>query len=276
MFNFNIMLIRFFINELKEQYQITFGKLEPEFENILVWAGNSILEIISKTDALYHNLEHTMLVTLAGQEIIRGKQLKEGGISPQEWLNYIIALLAHDVGYVKGILQDDKAGKYSTGLENSFVNLEKGSTDASLTPYHVDRSIQFIYERFEKVKYLDVDIIASFIEMTRFPIPKDGNHKETKTLRGLTRAADLIGQLGDPDYFKKIPALFYEMQEVKTTNNANYMAPYDLKSNYASFYWENVSPYIQDALCYLNMTAEGRTWIAQLHSHVFDAEHGKL
>ncbi len=42
------------------------------------------------------------------------------------------------------------------------------------------------------------------------------------------------------------------------------------------FYWETVSPYIQDALCYLNMTAEGKMWIAQLHSHVFDAEHGKI
>lgn len=276
MLNFNVMLVRFFINELKEQYQVTFGKLEPEFENILMWAGNSILEIISGTDALYHNLEHTMLVTFAGQEIIRGKQLKEGGISPQEWLNFILALLTHDVGYVRGILKNDKNGKFDTGVNDVLITLEKGSTDAALTAYHVDRSIQFVYERFEKVKYLDVDVITSYIEMTRFPIPNDNIHKDTKTLKGLTRAADLIGQLGDPDYLKKTPALFYEMQEAKSNSKVTYMNPYDLKKSYAKFYWETVSPYIQDALSYLRMTPEGKMWIAQLHAHVFDAEHERI
>ncbi|MFH0734419.1 MAG: metal-dependent phosphohydrolase [bacterium] len=276
MLNFNILLIRPFINELKEQYQITFGILEPEFENILVWAGNSILEIISGTDALYHNVEHTMLVTLAGQEIIRGKHLKEGGITPQDWLNFIISLLCHDVGYVRGILKNDKKGCYDSGVKNKLITLEKGSTDAALTAYHVDRSKQFVFDRFEKVKYLDVDTIASYIEMTRFPIPADAAHSDTKSLEGLTRAADFIGQLGDPNYLRKTPALFYEMQEAKNNSSVTYLNPYDLKISYAKFYWDVVSPYIKDALVYLNLTPEGKQWIAQLHSQVFDAEHQRL
>ena len=37
---------------------------------------------------------------------------------------------------------------------------------------------------------------------------------ELMNLAGLARAADLIGHLGDPEYLHKIPALFYEFEEL--------------------------------------------------------------
>ncbi len=46
-----------------------------------------------------------------------------------------------------------------------------------------------------------------------------------------------------------------------------------LRKSYASFYWEQVNPFIQDALTYLRLTEDGKQWIANMHSHVFDAEH---
>jgi hypothetical protein len=46
-----------------------------------------------------------------------------------------------------------------------------------------------------------------------------------------------------------------------------------MRRDYAKFYWEVVSPYIQDALAYLRVTQEGKQWVANLHSHVFDIEH---
>jgi hypothetical protein len=52
-----------------------------------------------------------------------------------------------------------------------------------------------------------------------------------------------------------------------------YNAPNDLRKKYASFYWNGVSPYIQDALLYLRLSEDGKQWIANMHSHVFDAEH---
>ena len=33
------------------------------------------IECIGNSDALYHNVEHTMLVTLAGHDILRGRAL---------------------------------------------------------------------------------------------------------------------------------------------------------------------------------------------------------
>jgi hypothetical protein len=48
----------------------------------------------------------------------------------------------------------------------------------------------------------------------RFPVPADDGHRETKTEAGLVRAADLIGQLADPFYPRKLNALFHELDEI--------------------------------------------------------------
>ena len=60
--------------------------------------------------------------------------------------------------------------------------------------------------------------------MTRFPIPKgDSFYQDTVNYRGLVRASDLIGQLGDPQYLKKQPALFYEFSELGINDKFGYL-----------------------------------------------------
>ena len=49
-------------------------------------------------------------------------------------------------------------------------------------------------------------------------------------------------------------------------------APADLIDSYPRFYWDNVSPHIQLAIRYLNITSSGRQWIASLYANVFRAE----
>ena len=39
-----------------------------------------------------------------------------------------------------------------------------------------------------------------------------------------------------------------------------------------TFHWNSVAPYIQSAIRYLHVTANGRQWIANLYSNVFRAE----
>ena len=62
--------------------------------------------------------------------------------------------------------------------------------------------------------------IARSIELTRFPVPDDDDHAETDTEAGLVRAADLIGQLGDPLYPRKLNALGYEFAEIGVKSKA--------------------------------------------------------
>jgi hypothetical protein len=47
----------------------------------------------------------------------------------------------------------------------------------------------------------------------------------------------------------------------------------DLVDLYSRFYWNSVSPHIQLAIRYLNVTSSGRQWIANLYSNVFRAEY---
>lgn len=273
------IIINHFVSQLQNAYQRTYSNLEPEIGNIVGWTGRLALEIIANSNALYHNLEHTVMVTLAGQAIIEGKHLAEGGVTPQDWLHYTIALLCHDIGYVRGILRCDEGYRYATGVGNETILLPEGGTDIALTPFHVDRSKQFVRERFGEgaleitKRIIDVDRIADYIEMTRFPPPTDEAYADTIGYGGLTRAADFIGQLGDPNYLRKSPALFYEFEETHANEQLGYASPADLSRDYAHFFWDVVSPYIQDAIKYLEMTQEGKQWIANLYAHVFTAEH---
>jgi hypothetical protein len=58
---------------------------------------------------------------------------------------------------------------------------------------------------------VDSDRICGAIELTRFPVPEEEDYAETDTEAGLLRAADLIGQSGDPLYARKLNALFNEL-----------------------------------------------------------------
>ncbi len=270
----NIVIGRF-VEEIKTAYIRTYGNAYPDLVDVLKWTGILALENIANSDNLYHNVEHTVMVTLVGQEILRGKHLTEGGVTPQDWLHYIMALLCHDIGYVKGICRQDKNGEYATGAGGQTVPISSDGTNASLAPYHVDRGKQFVRERFggRLIADVDAEIIMTYIEMTRFPVPDDDFYKDVREFPGLTRAADFIGQLGDPNYLRKIPALFYEFEEMGTNAAMGYKSPGDMRKNYAKFYWKVVRPYIQEGLKYLRKTHEGKQWISNLHSHVFTVEH---
>ena len=275
MINFHQMMIDYLVRELQKAYQQTYSLMEPQYANICEWTGRLALENLANSDMLYHNVEHTIMVTLVGQLILKGKHISEGGITPRDWMHYTMALLCHDIGYVRGVCQADRPGEYATGIGDQTVKISDEGTDAALTPYHVDRSKLFVYERFGKNTLVDVDadVIASYIEITRFPVPDDPLHQDTCGLGGLLRAADFIGQIGDPDYLRKIPALFYEFVETGAHERIGYQSPGHMRRTFTKFYWNSVVPYTQDAVRYLNITQEGKQWVANLYSHVHRVEH---
>lgn len=278
MFNPAEILIDAFGEQLRAGYRRMYGGLKSDYEDIICWASSMSLENIANSDALYHNAEHTILVTIVGQEILRGKHMKDGGITPEDWLLFIISLLCHDIGFVKGVCRADRRelNQYATGKGDEMVTLPDGCSDASLNPYHVDRGKLFIRERFNQHKLIDPEVIARNIELTRFPVPADDDHKDTKNFPGLLRAADLIGQLSDPRYLRKSVALFYEFEELGLNKVLGYKSPGDLRHNYPKFYWRNVHPFLKDSLRYLSLSQFGKQIIANLHSHVFVVEHNMV
>lgn len=273
MFNTTTLVIDAFVEQLQQEYKRAYGQLKQEYANIIAWAGRMSLENIANSDALYHDVHHTIMVTLVGQEILKGKHLREGGVSPQDWLHFVLALLCHDIGYLRGICHGDRDGHYATGHGDTAVTVPPGSTDAAMTPYHVDRGQLFVYERFGGHQIIDAEVVAANIERTRFPVPDDTDHSATDDYPGLVRTADLIGQLADPNHGRKFPALFYEFQETGVNLKLGYKTPDDLRVGYPGFYWGSVTPYIQDGLRHLRVTEEGKQWIANLYAHVFAIEH---
>src|SRR6266566_4097850 len=203
---------------LSSDMQQRFGSSNARLTELVPYVARLALECIGNSDALYHNVEHTMLVTLAGRDILRGRAL----LAPTKATDYahlIVACLLHDVGYVPGILKDDHAEGYVVDAAGGRVQLPRGASAAALL-----------------------------------------------------RAADLIGQLGDPHYLRKANALYYEFEEAGLNRQLGYGSPADLVDRYPQFYWNSVSPRIETAIRYLNVTASGRQWIANLYSNVFRAE----
>ena len=148
--------IEAFVKELRDGYRRTWGDVEPETPSIISWAATTALEVISQSDALYHDLEHTIHVTLVGQELLRGQHIRNGGVSPSDWLQAIVSLLCHDIGYVRGVCRRDAGLVCATGRGDETVALPEGSTDAALTPYHVERGGLFVEERFGRAPRIDV------------------------------------------------------------------------------------------------------------------------
>ena len=268
------LTINAFCSHLENHYNINYGETEIPFGEIASWAARLSLENIANSDMLYHNLEHTVMVTSAGLSILHGKQLIDGGVSPNDWLHCTLSMLFHDIGYRKGICRDDTNDTFVISDTGETVSFPETTTDAVLSPYHVDRSKIFVHERFEQnMRNIDAGRIAEYIEKTRFPVPADEPPGDANDLGTLTRAADMVGQLGDPNYLTKIPALYYEFEELGWNKKFGYLRPGDLRREYANFYWEHANPHIKPVEHYLKATQEGRQWLANLHAHIFNVEH---
>ena len=181
-----------------------FGSSDAGLTELIPLAARLALECIGNSDALYHNVEHTMLVTLAGYDIMQGRALLMP-TDASDFAHIIIACLLHDIGYVRGILTGDGPDGYVVDGKGGKTKLPRGASDAALMPYHVDRSKLFVMDRLANSGVVDAARIARAIEFTRFPPLESGGNDEQDGL--LLRAADLIGQLGDPHHLRKANAI---------------------------------------------------------------------
>ena len=232
-----------------------FGATHANLIAVIPSAARLALECIGNSDALYHNVEHTMLVTLVGYDILKGRSLITS-TSASDYAHLIVACLFHDIGFVRGILTGDGEDGYVIDADGGKVKLLRGSSDAALMPYHVERSKLFVMDRIGKSHLLDAARISRAIEFTRFPIPEVDDQLDEEG--SLARAANLIGQLGDPNCLRKANALYYEFEEIGFNKQLGYTSPAELMDLYPQFYFNNVSPYLQTAIRYLNVTSSGR------------------
>ena len=194
---------------IANDFRRLFGSAHQDKAERLDAAARMALECLGKSDALYHNVEHTFLVTLVGRDILHGRMLTER-LEPDDYSHLIVACLLHDIGYVRGILTGDGKDRFVVDGSGATVTLQRGASDAALAPYHVDRSKLFVMDRLAGSPLLDAARVAHAVELTRFPVCQPSANEPGDREGRLVQAADLIGQLGDPLYLKKANALFHD------------------------------------------------------------------
>ena len=272
MFNPTAVVAASFGDHLAETYLQYFSGRKAGYASYINGCARLTLERLGNSDALYHNAEHTMMVTLVGQQIIRG-QLVTRALQAEDWLHFIVALLVHDIGYTRGICLGDTETDVIINADGEKVCPPRGASDAFLAPYHIDRGKLYVKQRFSQSDIIDEDRIAAALEYTRFPVPEDPAYQSTNSEPALVRAADLIGQIADPFYHRKIGGLYQEFVETGFAQQLGYETPMDLMEQFPQFFWQQVQPLIGSALGHLEQTMEGKQWVAQLYNHVFQVSH---
>ncbi|PPR78125.1 MAG: hypothetical protein CFH01_01167 [Alphaproteobacteria bacterium MarineAlpha2_Bin1] len=230
------------------------------------------LSVLEKSSAAYHNVEHTSLVTQCGLDIIEAISLQIGKLNSEDLTSYIVALLCHDIGYVRGICKQDEKNRQIISLDGKFVEIEDYKTDASLTPYHVERGKIFVEERISEFPLVNVEKVKEFISETTFPVPNKERTNETGSFydyAACVQAADLIGQMGDPKYISKLSKLFLEFKETGAAKMMKITSPVDLKDTYPQFFWSSVYEHIKDHINILEQSPRGKKWITSLYKNVF-------
>src|SRR6266851_6160761 len=141
-------------NFLARDFRKIFGSACDDWAERIGSAARSTIECLARSDALYHNYEHTLQVTMVGRDILHGMMVHQR-IEPEDYGHLIAACLFHDIGYVRGVLSGDTETEFIIDPDGTKIVLPRGASDAALAPYHVDRSKLFVFERFEKSPILD-------------------------------------------------------------------------------------------------------------------------
>src|SRR5271156_6199069 len=155
---------------LTKDFRKIFGSGHDDMAERLGALARSTVECLGRSDALYHNLEHTVLVTMVGRDILRGRMMCER-VEPADYDHLIVACLLHDIGYVRGVVKGDSETEFVVDQSGKKVSLPRGASDASLAPYHIERSVLFAQERLGTSPTLDAARVVRAIEFTRFPAP---------------------------------------------------------------------------------------------------------
>ncbi len=158
----------------------------------------------------YHNFGHAIDVALLAARMIGGwnQVKKEAAITQDGFLIAMAAALFHDSGYIK-----EKGDHIGSGGKYSF-NHEKRSMDLA------QRYLKMNSWPGEAIK-----IVPVIISLTEFNDELDLDNKfadeAVATLGKMVATADLVAQMADVDYMKRIAFLFDELKEAYESEGIN-------------------------------------------------------
>ena len=261
-----------FVQRLEDDYRRCFGAGPPGHLETLRLSASMSLARLARSNALYHNVDHTIMVTLVGEDIVRGRLYRDGDVRSIDWVHFMVALLSFGLGFTRNLCRGDRNAECVVDDEGRTITLPRSATDGSLWPHFTDRSKLFVREYYRDHHILDPDVLADIVEYSRFP-PPAGLSLETGSYPGLLRAAQVIGAIADPDFSMKMTRLWLEMRECGLHTKLGFHTVSALRDNYPHFFWSMLHPLIPEGMELLTYTGSGRLWLANMHAHVLLEEH---
>jgi hypothetical protein len=255
---------------IESQFRRRFDGRERALRETVLESADFAMTTLARADTQYHNSEHTFIVALAGLDILCGKAELSDPIDAEDWATYVISLLFHDIGYLKRLFPADSASAVIANAEGGIFPLGPGATDASLTRIHVDRGMAFVREHFKNSRTIDVRRVVHNIENTRFPPPPEVRDTPRSRLSwpDMVRAADLIGQLADPNYLRKLPALYEEFLECGTAEVMGLKNYHGLLEQFPNFIGNMIRPLVGEGFDALAAAPNGQRWINSLNDSI--------
>ena len=116
-----------------EDFREIFGSSHDDLAERVGGLAQITIECIGRSDALYHNFEHTVLVTTVGRDILLGRTMSER-IEPDDYSHLIVACLLHDIGFVRGVLSGDTKTEFVIDHSGKTVKLPRGAPTLRLRP----------------------------------------------------------------------------------------------------------------------------------------------
>lgn len=199
----------------------------PSFDSLLIEnVYNNIIRLFNgnypgylASNTKYHDLEHTCAVTLATARLMHGIHVQNQTFSSRVIQLGLIGALFHDTGLIQTMEENDGTG-------------------AQYTIGHEDRSIALMEKYISDKGFSAEDILdcSHIIMCTKLSLPINKipfRSEETKTMGKVLGSADLIAQMADRNYLKKLPLLFLEYKEA---GMAGFETPLELFKNTEEFY----------------------------------------
>lgn len=266
------IVIEALLKRIADDYLSLFPLAPAEYCEALQRACRTGATHAARTDALYHNLDHTVQVVCVGMEMLKGKMLRDGDVDAHEAMHFIAALLLFAIGFNRRLLPDDSADSVVIAPDGTRIDLPPGATDGYLRPYAPERGMMFVRAQFGTSRVLDAELLATYIDYTRFP-PSPDRQPDMLGFTGLVRAARVIGMVSDPYFMKKIKLLTLELAESGMLRQLGVTDAVEFRANYVSLFWQMLNPLICEGIELLEYTNHGRDRLASMRLHLLREEH---
>jgi hypothetical protein len=275
MFKPSDIIIDEYLVRLREAFVAAHPEVERPYLDVLERAGRTSLHHVARSNALYTNLESTLLISEVGLRLLEGRQIERFDVTPDDWLHFVLGALCAFVGFARGVVPGDDGRRLVVSADGGTIELERSQTDGCLLRDYIERSQLFIRWRFADTPPIDAERLAAMIELTRMPTPRTGP-EDQESWPALLRAAQIIALGADPRFVQRSKKLFRQLEEAGFAAKMGYASPADVIETYPQRFWKHLLPQITVALSYLKYTGGGQTWLARLNSRMLEEEHKQV